>query len=122
MIREEFWDDYEYNFFMELDDEDKLMYLYDLMIGDFKDEYLGNTSDFEFEDDDMELRHEVLAVFDSAGWLSISGGSKEVLLKVATDMIMNGLVLSNKSISKLEDGDYLLQYKVISKASPISLN
>jgi hypothetical protein len=122
MVREEFWDDYEYNFFMELDDEDKLMYLYDLMIGDFKDEYFGNISDFEFEDDDMELRHEVLAVFDAAGWLTITGSSKELLLKVATDMIMNGLVLSNKSISQMEDGDYLLQYKVISKSSPISLN
>ena len=53
MVREEYWDEIEYNFFKDLDDEDKLLYLYDLMIGDFKDEYYGEDEiEFDFEEDD----------------------------------------------------------------------
>jgi hypothetical protein len=123
MVREEYWDEYEYNFFKDLDDEDKLLYLYDLMIGDFKDEYYGEDEiEFDFEEDDNEIRHEVLAIFDKSGHISITGVSEELLRKVANDMVMNGLILSDRTLSKLEDGEYLLQYKVVGNAPPISLN
>ena len=123
MVREDYWDASEYNFFIELDDEDKLLYLYDLMIGDFKDEYYGEDEiEFDFEEDDDEIRHEVLAIFDKSGHVSITGVSEELLRKVANDMVMNGLVLSDRTLSKLEDGEYLLQYKVVGNAPPISLN
>ena len=117
----EFWDEYEFNFFMDLDDEDKLLYIYDLMIGDFQDEYLGETEiDFEFEEDD--IRTDVLAIFDRAGYVSITGQSKELLIKVANNMMMNGVILSDKSVSELEDGEWLVQYKIIGNAPPVSLN
>lgn len=123
MVREEYWDEIEYNFFKDLDDEDKLLYLYDLMIGDFKDEYYGEDEiEFDFEEDDDEIRHEVLAIFDKSGHISITGVSEELLRKVANDMVMNGLVLSDRTLSKMEDGEYLLQYKVVGNAPPISLN
>lgn len=122
MVREEYWDEIEYNFFKDLDDEDKLLYLYDLMIGDFKDEYYGEDEiEFDFEDDD-EIRHEVLAIFDKSGHISITGVSEELLRKVANDMVMNGLILSDRTLSKMEDGEYLLQYKVVGNAPPISMN
>jgi len=123
MVREEYWDEIEYNFFKDLDDEDKLLYLYDLMIGDFKDEYYGEDEiEFDFEEEDDEIRHEVLAIFDKSGHISITGVSEELLRKVANDMAMNGLVLSDRTLSKMEDGEYLLQYKVVGNAPPISLN
>ena len=123
MVREEYWDEIEYNFFKDLDDEDKLLYLYDLMIGDFKDEYYGEDEiEFDFEENDEEIRHEVLAIFDKAGYVSITGVSEELLKKVANDMVMNGLILSDRTLSKMEDGEYLLQYKVVGNAPPISLN
>jgi hypothetical protein len=123
MVREEYWDEIEYNFFKDLDDEDKLLYLYDLMIGDFKDEYYGEDEiEFNFEDGDEEIRYEVLAIFDKAGYVSITGVSEELLRKVANDMVMNGLILSDRTLSKMEDGEYLLQYKVVGNTSPISLN
>ena len=34
MSNDEYWDDSEFGFFNTLEDEDKLLYLYDLMIGD----------------------------------------------------------------------------------------
>ena len=123
MVREEYWDEIEYNFFEDLDDEDKLLYLYDLMIGDFKDEYYGEDEiEFDFEEDDDEIRHEVLAIFDKSGHISITGVSEELLRKVANDMVMNGLILSDRTLSKMDDGEYLLQYKVVGNAPPISLN
>ena len=123
MVREEYWDEIEYNFFKDLDDEDKLLYLYDLMIGDFKDEYYGEDEiEFDFEEDDDEIRHEVLAIFDKSGHISITGVSEELLRKVANDMVMNGLILSDRTLYKMDDGEYLLQYKVVGNAPPISLN
>ena len=35
MAESTYWDKAEYNFFETLEDEDKLIYLYDLMIGEF---------------------------------------------------------------------------------------
>ena len=35
MATVEYWDENEFNFFETLEDEDKLLYLYDLMIGEF---------------------------------------------------------------------------------------
>ena len=149
MVREEYWDEIEYNFFKDLDDEDKLLYLYDLMIGEFsymeihnemgalddeerdleellraaeQAEGIEDEIEFDFEEDDDEIRHEVLAIFDKSGHISITGVSEELLRKVANDMVMNGLVLSDRTLSKMEDGEYLLQYKVVGNAPPISLN
>ena len=35
MVESTYWDEAEFNFFETLEDEDKLLYLYDLMIGEF---------------------------------------------------------------------------------------
>ena len=35
MAESTYWDKTEFNFFETLEDDDKLLYLYDLMIGDF---------------------------------------------------------------------------------------
>jgi len=123
MIRDEYWDEIEYNFFKDLDDEDKLLYLYDLMIGDFSDEYYGDSEiEFDFEEDSDEIRQEVLATFNESGHISITGSSKDTLTKVAMDMVMNGLILSDKVVSETQDGGYLLQYKIIGNSTPISVN
>ena len=75
-----------YNFFNTLDDVDKLMYMYDLMLGDFQNDYYGidDDSDFEFDefvDDDTPIRQEVTALIDKSGYLSITGASVELLNK-----------------------------------------
>lgn len=119
MIRDEYWDKSEYSFFMELDDEDKLLYIYDLMIGDFSDDYY-NESD-EFGDDDS-IRTDILVMMDKSGWMSITGPDEALVNKVVNDMVMNGFILSDKHFNLLDDGDVLLQYKIVGNASPISLN
>jgi hypothetical protein len=120
-----YWDEVEYNFFNTLDDVDKLMYIYDLMLGDFQDDYYGidDDSDFEFyEFDDNPIRHEVSAIIDKSGYLSITGASVELLNKVVTTMVMNGMILSDKKMAMSDTGEISLNYKVIGTVSPISVN
>jgi hypothetical protein len=118
----EFWDDYEFNFFMDLEDEDKLLYIYDLMIGDFTSEYFGDDQ-FEFElESNSEIRTDVIAMFGDDGTLSITGPSEDVLDKVANDMIMNGMILSERDVYIVDAGVIMLTFNVIGKGNPISMN
>lgn len=122
----EFWDDYEFNFFMDLEDEDKLLYIYDLMIGDFTSEYFGDdTFEFELElenQTELPIRTEVVAMFGDDGTLSITGPSEDVLDKVANDMIMNGMILSERDVYIVDAGVIMLTFNVIGKGNPISMN
>jgi hypothetical protein len=119
MVREEYWDESEYNFFISLDDEDKLLYLYDLMIGDFKDEYY----DTEFEDDILEATDVSDYISDdTSDYIFITSESEHTLEKVVIDMTMNGLILLNKTFTKKKTGEYILQCKLIGKVYPISIN
>jgi len=122
-----YWDEVEYNFFNTLDDVDKLMYMYDLMLGDFQNDYYGidDDSDFEFDefvDDDTPIRQEVTALIDKSGYLSITGASVELLNKVVTTMVMDGMILSDKKLAMSDNGEISLNYRVIGTTTPISVN
>lgn len=122
----EFWDDYEFNFFMDLEDEDKLLYIYDLMIGDFTSEYFGDEA-FEFElelenQTELPIRTEVVAMIGHDGYISITGPTEELLDKVANDMVMNGMILTNREVNIIDKGVILLSYNLVGKGNPISLN
>ena len=118
-----YWDDAEYKFFNTLDDVDKLMYLYDLMLGDFQDDYAGLDDDSELEFEEFEpFRQEVIAVVDKSGYLSITGASVELLTKVVTTMVMDGMILSDKKITFSDSGEVSLHYKIIGTVNPISVN
>lgn len=122
----EFWDDYEFNFFMDLEDEDKLLYIYDLMIGDFTSEYFGDdTFEFELElenQTELPIRTEVVAMIGDDGYISITGPTEELLDKVANDMVMNGMILTNREVNIIDKGVILLSYNLVGKGNPISLN
>ena len=122
----EFWDDYEFNFFMDLEDEDKLLYIYDLMIGDFTSEYFGDdTFEFELElesQNELPIRTEVVAMIGDDGYISITGPTEELLDKVANDMVMNGMILTNRKVNIIDKGVILLSYNLVGKGNPISLN
>ena len=122
----EFWDDYEFNFFMDLEDEDKLLYIYDLMIGDFTSEYFGDEQfDIELElenQTELPIRTEVVAMIGDDGYISITGPTEELLDKVANDMVMNGMILTNRKVNIIDKGVILLSYNLVGKGNPISLN
>ena len=157
MAESTYWDKAEYNFFETLEDEDKLIYLYDLMIGEFaymeihnemedldkqeKDisemfKQLGEAAadfndDDEEEDNDIwdfetersEVKIEFLKEVDS-NYISIIGPTLELLLKVANDLQMNGMILTDKEIefTKYEPWNVILTYKLIGNGPPFSIN
>jgi hypothetical protein len=122
----DYWDEVEYNFFNTLDDVDKLMYMYDLMLGDFQNDYYGIDDDSpwidEIVDDDTPIRQEVTALIDKSGYLSITGASVELLNKVVTTMVMDGMILSDKKLAMSDNGEISLNYRVIGTTTPISVN
>jgi len=127
MSNDEYWDDSEFGFFNTLEDEDKLLYLYDLMIGDFVHEYVGNdiedVFEIEFEEEPVEPIHQNVTVsFDDSGNIVFAGSNVMLLRKVATDMIMNGLILQNSQLSFEDDDTVKLTYELVGKSEAISLN
>lgn len=156
MAESTYWDKAEFNFFETLEDEDKLLYLYDLMIGEFsymeihneleeldrQEKELGEMfrqlgeaaaemNDDEEEDSDIwdfesersEVKIEFVKDVD-ADYINIEGPTLEVLLKVANDLQMNGMILIDKKIefTKYEPWNVILTYKLIGNGPPFSVN
>lgn len=131
MFDAEYWDESEFNFFNILEDEDKLLYIYDLMVGEFVHEYnsggesINDIFEIEFDEEPMDnIRQDVTLTFTDDGKIKFTGSELSILLKVANDMVMNGLILSNQNVefTKFEPWDVILTFDLIGEASPISLN
>ena len=156
MSESTYWDESEFGFFQTLEDEDKLLYLYDLMVGEFsymeihtEGEALDNemeeldelfkraeTELNEYSDDEDEEqdiwdfetdRNEVKVTFEDgidSDIIKISGPTLDVLLKVASDLVMNGMILMDKKITftKYKPWNTILTYKLIGQTPPMSLN
>ncbi len=131
MFDAEYWDESEFNFFNILEDADKLLYIYDLMVGEFVHEYnsggesINDIFEIEFDEEPMDnIRQDVTLTFTDDGKIKFTGSELSILLKVANDMVMNGLILSNQNVefTKFEPWDVILTFDLIGEASPISLN
>lgn len=120
-----YWDDKEYEFFKSLDDNDKLLYIYDLFINDeFDYSNLESDIEVEFEDDSNNIVKDVQVVFSDDS-IQIIGNSLTLQNKVATDLFLNGLILTDKDtiVKETKDGiRIILSYKLIGVSLPISLN
>ena len=129
MAGTEYWDESEFNFFSSLEDEDKLLYVYDLMIGEFAYEYEGtDIFEFDIEEDtreemQMNVRMEFVREKDSDK-IVLTGDTTFVLEKVANDLMMNGMILMNRVVefTKYEPWEVTLTLDLIGNANPISLN
>lgn len=136
------WDESEFNFFRTLEDEDKLMYIYDLCLGEFGEEYLSDQEELDLmnrmddalksmgeemknhiEPDESEIRSTISVAVDG-DILTIEGPTLAMILKVASDMQMNGLLLTDKDIefTKYEPWNVIVNYKIIGSGAPFSLN
>lgn len=136
-----YWDDSEFEFFSTLEDNDKLMYIYDLCIGEHLDEIefekdtdmfnlmndaLRSMGDNELEsdsDEDDSIRNPV-TVQISIDKIIITGPTLDVLLKVSADLQMNGMMLSDREITftKFDPWNVILTYTLIGNGPAISLN
>jgi len=125
MTSTEYWDESEFNFFNQLDDVDKLLYIYDLMIGEFVYEYNGEDVslpifEFEFEEEE-KIRQDVLVSFTEDGDIKFEGGDLDVLENAARFMVTNGLLLTNRKVSFIHE-TVILTYTLLGEGLPISMN
>ena len=125
MNHNEFWDDDEFDFFKTLSDNDKLLYIYDLFLGDFDDEYemdgrleYGNDT---LEPGDSKKEKKYVSVSWSEGRLSITGPSLSVVSKISNLMMVNGMMFADTSID-FEKESVILSYRIVGKTHPMSLN
>jgi|SRR6056300_447590 hypothetical protein len=156
MSESTYWDASEFDFFQTLEDEDKLLYLYDLMVGEFSymeihkegesldkemeeldesfkqaETELNEYSDDEDEEQDIwdfeTDRNLVKVTFEDgvdSDIIKITGPTLGVLLKVASDLQMNGMLLTdiNVTFTKYKPWNVILTYKLIGQVPPTSLN
>ena len=91
---------------------------------DFNDDDEEEDSDiWDFETERSEVKIEFLKEVDS-NYISIIGPTLELLLKVANDLQMNGMILTDKEIefTKYEPWNVILTYKLIGNGPPFSIN
>lgn len=134
-----YWDESEFNFFKSLEDEDKLMYIYDLCLGEFQVDYISEEEENEIrnsmeealrsmgeslEEPEEESFRQPIKVEMGLDTLTITGPTLDILLKVSSDMQMNGLLLTDRKITftKYEPWDVILEYTIIGSAPPFSVN
>jgi len=136
------WDESEFNFFKTLEDEDKLMYIYDLCLGEFVDDFIFEEEEDEIhnameealrsmgerledadDESDESFRNEIKVLIDT-NLLTIEGPTLDVILKVANDMQLNGLILMDREVTftKFEPWNVILNYKIIGNGPPFSVN
>jgi len=125
MNQSEFWDDEEFDFFNTLSDNDKLLYIYDLFLGDFDAEYEMDGR-LEYDTDVPEpsaskKEKKYVSISLTDGRLSISGPSLKVVSKISNLMMVNGMMFTDTNID-FEDESVVLSYKIVGKTHPMSLN
>tara|TARA_B110000902_G_scaffold265400_1_gene349621 strand:- start:2278 stop:2742 length:465 start_codon:yes stop_codon:yes gene_type:complete len=152
MSESTYWDESEFGFFETLEDEDKLLYLYDLMIGELAGMAIHN--EMEAQDAEMDSMDELLRMaeeeeFGESGdndkWdfeedrnvvkvsfedgkegdiIKIVGPTLDVIVKVASDLQLNGMILTGRHVdfTKYEPWDVIVTYKLIGQGPPTSLN
>ena len=122
MQSNEFWDESEYTFFCKLTDNDKLLYIYDLFIGEFLDDYMGNI---EYSEDDLLIEVEL---DDGDENVSIKIDTVEVKAltndkanQIAMNIMLDGIIITNPIKNQIKD-QIIQKYKLIGETNPISLN
>ena len=108
------WDEAEYNFFMSLSDMAKLEYMYDYFNLDFGEYESEPTVTFEYEDENLPPRTEVL-ITDTH--MMITCPDRRITEVTLSMFCMDGWIL------RLDNhrGDTSI-YKIVGKTEPISVN
>lgn len=132
MIDDNFFDYEEYQFFKELSDSDKLIYIYDVFINELSDEFLDALEFKEYNRTEpptetvskqysTELEHiEVKIYSDTNGRLHIISTSFFVINMIISNMYMDGYILLNREQVITKD-TISVSYKML-EGEPICLN
>jgi hypothetical protein len=121
MTNYDYWDNDEFKFFNTLSDNDKLLYIYDLMISEFTDDYEFDYKT-EYNNDVENDAKQFVAVSLNNGRVKIAGPSLEVVHKISNLMMVNGMIFTDSDIDIDDDDNVILSFAIVGKSHPLSLN
>ena len=121
MINNDYWDRDEYEFFNELEDSDKLLYIYDLMLAEI-DEPLWGGDDIDSDIWD-ELEREVgnSPEVSSSKGIRITAKTLDDIQSIADLMMMNGAMLTDSNLTITKE-NVIMTYILLGKCNAISVN
>ena len=119
----DYWDAEEFNFFSELNNTDKLMYIYEIMLSKYSFRFI----DDEFEEDDMDEEDEKISfdefkLTDKHTVIRFTGKNLESISSIKNLMMENGLLVSDCKIEHLDNGYVIMSVTMIGKSNPICVN
>jgi|TARA_R100001460_G_scaffold99467_2_gene142728 hypothetical protein len=120
MVDNDFWDKDEFEFFNQLDDSSKLLYIYDLMISDFDDEFMwGDGLQSEIWDEmDYEVANQDTSLFKR---IKITAETLDDIKDIVDMMMMNGLIVTDSNLN-ITTENVEMTYTLLSKSNPICVN
>tara|TARA_R100001015_G_C4548751_1_gene111086 strand:- start:137 stop:505 length:369 start_codon:yes stop_codon:yes gene_type:complete len=119
----DYWDAEEFNFFSELNNTDKLMYIYEIMLSKYSFRFI----DDEFEEDDVDEEDEKISfdefkLTDKHTVIRFTGKNLESISSIKNLMMENGLLVSDCKIEHLDNGYVIMSVTMIGKSNPICVN
>jgi len=125
---DKYWDSEEYDFFDSLDDDDKLLYIYELLsdyeIPEFDDE-LDDDYDYDesvWDDDTQNPFSKNKLIISGMDSIKLSGDKIDTITDIADMIMMNGVILRKSDTKQYDDGSVTLTYQIVGKSNPICLN
>ena len=126
----DYWDADEFDFFSELTNADKLMYIYEIMLSKYSFRFI----DDEFEEDDMDdnidddmgdgekINFDEFKLTDKHTVIRFTGKNLESISSIKNLMMENGLLVSDCKIEHLDNGYVIMSVTMIGKSNPICVN
>jgi hypothetical protein len=124
---DKYWDSEEYDFFNSLGDNEKLLYVYELLSDYVIDDYDFFEDEFDDEfDEELDGNYNELSknklIISSMDSIKLSGDKIDTIKEIAEIIMMNGLLMRVSDTAYFDDGSVLLTYNIIGKSYPICLN
>ena len=124
MVDNDYWDAEEFNFFSELNDTDKLMYIYEIMLSKYSFRFIDDEYDEDTDEDtdEDEVNFDEFKTNNTNTVIRLTGQSLESVNSIKDLMILNGLIVSESKIEYTDDGYVILSVTMLGKSHPICVN
>jgi hypothetical protein len=124
MVDNDYWDAEEFNFFSELNDTDKLMYIYEIMLSKYSFRFIDDEYDEDTDEDadEDEVNFDEFKTNNTNTVIRLTGQSLESVNSIKDLMILNGLIVSESKIEYTDDGYVILSVTMLGKSNPICVN
>tara|TARA_B100001093_G_C26498287_1_gene872117 strand:+ start:350 stop:724 length:375 start_codon:yes stop_codon:yes gene_type:complete len=121
----DYWDAEEFDFFSELTNTDKLMYIYEIMLSKYSFRFIDDEfeeDDIDDDGDDEKINFDEFKLTDKHTVIRFTGKNLESISSIKNLMMENGLLVSDCKIEHLDNGYVIMSVTMIGKSNPICVN